>query len=246
VSAYFESLNRRVRVEPIRPQPVRRPGWEPGRLRRLTPGEVPKGYSALAERLLLRANKEPLRTLVFAGCSGGEGSTSVVLEFAETLAGTGMNVLLVDADLRTSGLTSGIAADGADLLQVVGKPQEMPAASEWGRGKLTIVPSPRATHADKDRFFRSASFAEWLDAQRSTHDYVLLDAPPLVHFADGTLLARLTDGVVIVVRSESTERTALVKAREQLASAGANVVGVVVNRAKNPIPPFLRSYLSME
>ena len=245
MSAYFESLNRRVRVEPLRPQPMRRPGLEPGRLRRLTPGEVPKGYAALAERLLLRGNGEPLRTLVFAGCSGGEGSTSVALEFAETLAGTGMNVLLVDADLRTSGLTSSVAADGADLLQVVGK-QEMPAASEWGRGKLTIVTSPRATHADKDRFFRSASFAEWLDSQRSAHDYVLLDAPPLVHFADGTLLARLTDGVVIVVRSESTERTALVKARDQLASSGVNIVGVVVNRARNPIPPFFRPYLSME
>jgi Mrp family chromosome partitioning ATPase len=229
----------------MRPQPARRPGWEPGRLRRLTPGEVPKGYSALAERLLLRANGEPLRTLVFAGCSGGEGSTSVALEFAETLAGSGMNVLLVDADLRTSGLTSGVAADGADLVQVVGR-QEMPAASEWGRGKLTIVPSPKASHADKDRLFRSTSFAEWLDAQRSAHDYVLLDAPPLVHFADGTLLARLADGVVIVVRSESTERSALVRAREQLASAGANVVGVIMNRAKNPIPPFLRPYVSME
>ena len=245
MSAYFESLNRRVRVEPLRPAPARRPGWEPGRLRRLTPGEVPKGFAALAERLLLRGNGEPLRTIVFAGCSGGEGSTSVALEFAETLAGTGMNVLLVDADLRTSGLTSGVAADGADLLQVVGT-QEMPPAADWGRGKLTIVPSPRATHADKDRFFRSANFAEWLDAQRSAHDYVLLDAPPLVHFADGTLLARLADGVIIVVRSESTERSALVKVREQLASAGANVVGVVLNRIKNPVPPFLRPYLSME
>ena len=67
-----------------------------------------------------------------------------------------------------------------------------------------------------------------------------------MHFADGTLLARLADGVIIVVRSESTERSALVKARQQLAGAGANVVGVIMNRVKNPIPPFLRRYISME
>lgn len=245
MSAYFESLNRRLRVEPIRPEPVPRPGAAPVRLHRLTPGEVPKGYAALAERLMVRANGTPLRTLVFAGCAGGEGSTSVVLEFAETLAGTGMDVLLVDADLRTSGLTSGIAVDGADLIEVVGK-RQTPQATQWGRGKLTIVPSPKASNPDKDRFFRSKEFATWLDAQRSVHDYVLLDAPPLLHFADGNLMARLSDGVVIVVQSETTDRDALVRAREQLAQAGANVIGVVMNRVRNPIPAFLRPYVSME
>jgi capsular exopolysaccharide synthesis family protein len=245
VSAYFESLNRRLRVEPIRPEPTPRPGAARARLHRLTPGEVPKGYAALAERLMVRANGKPLRALVFAGCAGGEGSTSVVLEFAESLAGSGMNVLLVDADLRTSGLTSGISADGADLIEVVGKHQT-PQAAEWGRGKLTIVPSPKASHPDKDRFFRSKEFATWLDAQRSLHDYVLLDAPPLLHFADGNLMARLCDGVVIVVQSESTDRDELMRAREQLAKSGANVIGVVMNRVRNPLPPFLRPYVSME
>lgn len=243
MSAYFESLNRRLRVEPIAPEPVPRAGTL--RLHRLTPGEVPKGYSALAERLMVRANGTPLRALVFAGCAGGEGSTSVVLEFAESLAGSGMDVLLVDADLRTSGLTSGIAADGADLVEVVGK-RQTPEAKQWGRGKLTIVPSPKASHPDKDRFFRSKEFASWLDQQRSVHDYVLLDAPPLLHFADGNLIARVCDGVIIVVQSETTDRDALVRAREQLVTAGANVIGVVMNRVRNPIPPFLRPYVPME
>src|SRR5512145_2503392 len=99
MSAYFESLNRRLRVEPIPADFVPRAS-APARLHRLTPGEVPRGYAALAERLLVRANGTSLRTLVFAGCDGGEGSTSVVLEFAESLAGSGMDVLLVDADLR--------------------------------------------------------------------------------------------------------------------------------------------------
>jgi capsular exopolysaccharide synthesis family protein len=245
MSAYFESLNRRLRVAPLPQQ--RDPSTRttpPMRLRRLTPGDVPSGYAALAERLMVNANGKPLRTLVFAGCSGGEGSTSVALEFAESLAGAGMNVLLVDADMRTSGLTAGIAADGADLVEVVGK-RQTPQATQWGRGKLTVVPSPKASHPDKDKFFRSKEFAAWLEAQQRLHDYLLLDAPPLLHFADGTLMARLSDGVVIVVRAEVTRRDALVKAREQLGKAGAHVIGVVMNRIKDPVPPFLRPYVPM-
>ena len=245
MSAYFESLNRRVRVEPVRPDPALRPGASAIRLRRLTPGEVPRGCAALAERLMVRANGTSLRLLVFAGCSGSEGSTSVVLEFAESLAGSGMSVLLVDADLRTSGLTSGIAVDGADLIEVVGN-RQTPEAAQWGRGTLTIVPSPKASHPDKDRFFRSKEFAAWLDAQRNIYDYVLLDAPPILHFADANLMARLCDGVVIVVRSETTERDDLGRACDQLAKAGANVLGVVMNRVRNPIPTFLRPYVPVE
>ena len=245
MSAYFESLNRRLRVEPIRADFVPRASASVARLHRLTPGEVPRGHAALAERLLVRANGTSLRTLVFAGCDGGEGSTSVVLEFAESLAGSGMDVLLVDADLRTSGLSSGIAVDGADLIEVVGN-RQTPQATQWGRGKLSIVPSPKASHPDKDRFFRSDEFAAWIDTERNRHDYVLLDAPPLLHFADANLMARLCDGVVVVVRAETTPREALLRASDQLTRGGANVVGVVVNRIRNPIPMFLRRYVGME
>jgi Mrp family chromosome partitioning ATPase len=59
-------------------------------------------------------------------------------------------------------------------------------------------------------------------------------------------MARLCDGVVIVVRSETTERDDLARARDQLARSGANVIGVVMNRVRNPIPMFLRPYVSME
>jgi capsular exopolysaccharide synthesis family protein len=244
VSAYFESLNRRASTVVSAPAP-RRQMPAPVPARRLRPGETPTEYTALRERLLVCAKAKPLRALVFAGCHGGEGSTKVVRDFAETLAGSGLNVLLVDGDLRTAGLTTSTAARGADLIEVVGKGRSLPPAP-WGRGKLTVVPSPEGSYADKDRFLRSAEFAAWLDVQRSTYDYVLLDAPPLLRFADGTLIARLCDGILIVARAEVTDREALVKAREQLERAGASVLGVVLNRMRNPVPAALRPYISTE
>jgi capsular exopolysaccharide synthesis family protein len=224
-------------------RPPVRPAAVP--VRRLTPGDIPIGYGILRERLLVSANGKPFRTLVFAGCQGGEGCTRVVRDFAETLAASGLNVLLVDADLRTAGLTTSIVARGTDLVELVAEGRSLPAA-EWGKGKLTVVPSPEAPHPDKDRFFRSPEFAAWLDAQRATYDYVLLDAPSLLHFADGNLMARLCDGVVIVVQAEVTTRESLVRAREQMERAGANLIGVVLNRVRNPVPVFLRPYISLE
>jgi capsular exopolysaccharide synthesis family protein len=258
VSAYFESLNRRagrlasppaaVRHAPApvaAPIPAPAPVPAPVVAPRLVPGETLTEYAALRERLLVTANGTPLRALVFAGCHGGEGSTRVVRDFGETLAGSGLNVLLVDGDLRTAGLTTSTAARGADLLELVDKKRSLPP-TPWGKGKLTVVPSPRAPHPDKERFLRDPEFSSWLDVQRSHYDYVLLDAPPLLRFADGTLIARLCDGVILVVRAEVTERDAVARAKEQLERAGVKVVGAILNRMRNPVPAWLRPYVSTE
>jgi protein-tyrosine kinase len=246
MSAYFDALaalNRRSNIAVFAPAPqqtlrISSPA------RRLAPGEMPAEYAKLREKLMVAAKDRPLRTLVFAGCEGREGCTRVTREFAEALASSGLNMLLVDADLRSSGLTVSIAAGGPDLTEIVAERRTLPGM-EWGNGRLTVIPSP-ASHPDKERFFRAPEFAAWLEDQRQGHDYVLLDVPPLLRVAEGVLVSRLCDGVVIVVQAETTTREILVRAREQLERAEANIVGVVLNRARDHVPAFLRPYLSTE
>ena len=243
MSDYFHALSRRpnIAVFARAPQQTLR---TPYPVRRLMPGEMPAEYARLRDKLMVAANDRPLRTLVFAGCEGGEGCTRVTREFAEALASSGLNMLLVDADLRTSDLTAGVATSGPDLTEIVAEGGTLTGV-EWGNGRLAVISSP-ACHQDKERFFRALEFATWLDSQRLSHDYVLLDAPPLLRYAEGVLLSRLCDGVVIVVRAEATRREVLIRTREMLARAEANIVGVVLNRARDPVPAFLRPYISTE
>ena len=251
MSAYFESLNRRVSRPPVAsapavaPEPaVVRPAPIRPAARRLVPGAVPSAYSMLRERLMVAAQGKSLKSIVFAGCDGGEGCTQVVREFAESLASAGLNVLLVDADMRTAGLTSSISARGADLRELV-RTKGVPPSSTWGRGRLTIVPSPTAL-ADKESFLRSPELAFWLDTQRTAFDYTFLDAPPILRHADGTLSALFCDGVVLVARAGITRGNALSRARQQIERAGGTVLGAVLNQVRNPVPVFLRRYLVSE
>jgi len=260
MSAYFESLNRRVSTPPavtaaapaIVPAPVPAPEVEiaakPRRIvapaQRLTPGAVPLAYAMLRERLMVAAGDKQLKSLVFAGCDGGEGCTTVLREFGESLASAGLNVLLVDADLPTAGLTTSLAARGADLVELVRK-KEMPQPTAWGRGRLTVVPSPGGI-SDKETFLRSTELALWLDKQRAAYDYTFLDAPPILRHADGTLASPFCDGVVLVARVGVTRGDHLTRARQQLERAGTTVLGVVLNQVRNPVPLFLRRYLRTE
>jgi Mrp family chromosome partitioning ATPase len=248
MSAYFESLNRRVSTPPVASAPAIEsvvPEVAPQGARvpihRLAPGTVPAAYATLRERLIVASDGKQLKSLVFAGCDGGEGCTQVVREFAESLASSGLSVLLVDADLRTAGLTSSLAARGADLGELV-RSKEVPEATPWGRGQLTVAPCPTGL-ADKETFLRSPELAVWLDMQRATFDYTFLDAPPVLRHADGTLASLLCDGIVLVARAGVTDGGALARAREQIERVGGKALGAILNQVRNPVPAFLRRYL---
>lgn len=238
MSGYFDSLNRRLRTVPA--VAVRESARTVVALRPLRPRPAPRAYEQLRERLMALADGHPLQTLVFAGCAGSEGCSEVVREFAESLASSGLNVLLVDADPRGGLATTDSGVP--DLTELVAE-MRTPQPVAWGKGKLTFVSSPNST-SDKERFLRGPEFAAWLAAQRDAYDYTLLDAPPLLRFADGTMLARLADGVAIVAGAERTQGRALSRAREQLERSGARVLGVVLNRVRDPIPARLRPYFT--
>ena len=51
---------------------------------------------------------------------------------------------------------------------------------------------------------------------RSEFDWVVIDAPPLNAYADGMVLSRLTDGVVLVLEANRTRREAALRVIERL------------------------------
>ena len=239
MSAYFETLNRGATATAATARAAK-PAGQRVPFSRLAPGAVPSEYTALRERLLA-GSTPPVRSIVFVGCDGGEGCTQVVREFAEALASMGLRMLLVDADMRTGGLTTKLAPHGDDLATLAGNASD-PKDAPWGKGSLTIVPSP-VGRGDKENFLRSPALAAWLKQQQHRYDYVLLDVPPLERFADALLMSTLCDGMVLVVQPGHTNLQSVVRARERVERAGARLLGVVLNRAADSMPLFLRRLL---
>lgn len=200
-------------------------------------------YATLRERLTLAAEGKPLKAIVFAGVDGHEGCTRVVHEFAESLAGSGLQVLLVDADLREARLTARLRASGPDLATLV-RAQELPPAPERSSGSLTVVPG--AGLSDQESLLRSPELASWLDGARERFHYTLLDSSPLLRHADGVLAGALCDGVVLVAKGGATPGASLARARQLVDRAGGRVVGVVLTDASSPIPSALRRFLERD
>ncbi len=61
------------------------------------------------------------------------------------------------------------------------------------------------------------------------YDHILIDSPPLMHVTDPVILSSLVDGVILVVHGGKSSRAVAQRARQELASVGAKVFGVVLN-----------------
>ena len=64
---------------------------------------------------------------------------------------------------------------------------------------------------------------------KSKYDVVLIDTPPLVGISDSSIIAKETDGAIIVVQYRKYPREMLSKARQMIESLGVTVVGAVLN-----------------
>jgi len=68
-----------------------------------------------------------------------------------------------------------------------------------------------------------------LSQLKQRHDVVLVDAPPLMLVHDAAVVSTMVDGVIFVVNSSRVDDEALLKAKQLLENAGANVLGIVLN-----------------
>jgi capsular exopolysaccharide synthesis family protein len=174
------------------------------------------------------------RTILVTSGRPLEGKTTTAISLAITIAQTGATVALVDCDLRRPQLhthfglrrTKGVSeyvyhrASIEDVLQ--------PYASQ---PSLSIIASGSAPSNPADCLHSSAT-RELIDSLRERFDYVIIDSPPTMGFADSTILSTTVDAVLLVIHAKRNSRFVVRRMADRLSAAGATICGVVLNNVK--------------
>jgi protein-tyrosine kinase len=198
-------------------------------------------YQDLKTNLLSRYPDKSIKTILFAGTTHGDGSSTTAINFATTLAeNCTKKVLLVDMNLRTPSLHEAYKIDHtfglSDFLaNNNGKKAEM---KRVGPGNLYVLPCG-GKNSGPVSLFESARFDRFLENMRKQFDYVILDAPPMPRFSESRVVCPKVDGVIIVLGSGKTRREVAIRAKKALEEAGGKVLGVVLNRRKFYIPNWI-------
>lgn len=211
---------------PIATPPVNATNASPGSF---DPNAYAKGEtSKLVQRIFWSPTRQDVRAVVFCGADQSEGCSSICLDAARELASRISDSVCV--------LSARSWKDGGDENSVFDSTSWSQNAHQVERNVWTL---PAGHLFSGNRLSSAPTLRLQVDQLRKAFAYVVIDAPPVVDCSDTALLARLADGVVLVIEANVTRKTVVRTAKETLEAAGAHFVGVVLNNRTFPIPESL-------
>jgi capsular exopolysaccharide synthesis family protein len=206
---------------------------------------IPEEYARLHADIERAAS--PSRCFVVGVTSAvyGEGKTTVAMNLAGTMAqNSESRVTLVDFNLRNwdlqtkldlpvaSGLVNVLEGSEDDLSAIIQRTE---------MDNLSIIPAGRAA-ANPARLVRSSRLNEVVNTLKMSNEFIVMDMAPILPVADTKSMAKLLDGVVIVVRAGVTPREIVQRAIDAVGSD--KVLGVVLNGVQSSMPKWLQKYFS--
>ena len=196
-----------------------------------------EAYKLLRTKLQFSfAGENDCRIIGLSSALSGEGKSLSSVNLAYTLSQLDKRVLLIDCDMRRPSLSAKLPI------------QKAPGLSNYlaGQSKLDELFQHCGIEGDEEAFqvvaagrnppnpvelLSSPKMARMLERLRGSYDYIILDLPPVGEVSDALAVAKLTDGMLLVVRQNYCNRIAVNSLVRQFEFVGARILGVVYNCA---------------
>lgn len=194
---------------------------------------VSEALRTLRASILLSSADHPPRVVMVSSALQGEGKTTIVSNLAGALTQGAYRVVMVDADLRLAGLSK-LFSDGSSSCalglsdHLTGQAALDQVLRKTSVPGLDIIPAGNQA-PDPGELLGSRTMQNLIASLREAYDFVLIDTPPVLPVADALMLSRAADSVVLVVRSDATQRGHAQEARRRLLAVHARILGVVLN-----------------
>jgi polysaccharide biosynthesis transport protein len=190
-----------------------------------------EAYQMLQANLRFLPSDQSIKSIVITSAMDQEGKSTVAANLAIALAQGQRRVLLVDADLRTPS-----QHHVWDLNNVVGlsnlvvEQVQINAAIQTVTHNLHVL-TAGSTPPNPLALLDSSVMKRLIEQFTDRYDFVIFDAPTLLGTADSSVLNRMTDGSLLVVRMGQSNAPRLKVAKQFLEQSSQRVLGMVINGA---------------
>ena len=204
-------------------------------------GPEAEAFRTLRTNLHFFGVDQQVKSILVTSSTPGDGKSTIAKYMASTAAASGGRTVLLEADLRRptlrrsipelhgKGLTDVLAGD-VEILDVVQHVSLSDGTAPQGVRALDIIVSGPIPPNPTD-LLESDRMRDVLSELEAEYDLVIVDSTPLAVVPDGVPLAKLTSGVVIVIREGKSTSTAAWALRKQMDNLDIHPMGVIVNGA---------------
>lgn len=188
----------------------------------------------------LQSKKHPI--LMVTSTAPGEGKSSLTATLADGLAASGKRVLIIDADLRrgTQDMLWKKFNEVGEWHQLVGQGGARSTGKAFMEpdnvqvlrveNNVDMLPAGESLH-DSLSVINNADLDRALTLWRQNYDIVLIDSAPLLALADGLVVGKYVDGVLIVTEFARTNVKSIQSTLRRANRGGLTILGAVINKA---------------
>jgi len=186
-------------------------------------------FRTLRSRLYQIREKMPLKHIMVTSPLPKEGKSFVAANLAQVLVRQhGRRALVIDADMRAPGMHRhfGTSQNPGLAEYLMGESDEFGVLQRGPMENLFFVPAGRVVSGAPE-LLSNGRLKLFLQRVEPLFDWIILDTPPVIPVSDATLLANFCDGILMVVRANSTPSDLARRAREEFPDK--LLLGVVLN-----------------
>jgi capsular exopolysaccharide synthesis family protein len=162
-----------------------------------------------------------------------EGKSTVAVRLALACARAGLDVVLVDADLRRAGATSKLGLKpniGLGLVLAEERPVNS-ALVEWpmgpsDTGRLRVLPAG-PTPPNPASLISSDAMRSLIGTLEDQSDLVIIDTPAALAVSDAVPLMQSVSGIVLIARMNRSSRDTVRRLQKIIVSAHGRLLGAV-------------------
>ena len=198
-----------------------------------TASEDAEAFSMLRMALMYFNVDRPLDSVLITSAGEKEGKTTVATRLALSAAGAGLDVVLLDADLRRAQVSArlGIPTEEGLSAVIAGTRQLSDVVAQVSldsnaTGRLRVVPAGRPP-PNPSALMSSERMQQILEALESKSDLLIIDTPAALAVSDPLPLMRNVSGIVVVARMNRSSRYTIRRLQKVIESAHGQPLGVV-------------------